>query len=42
MLRLSLAACLISGAAMASEDVADQYPQSVLYAKPVEVIPHVF
>lgn len=28
--------------AFASEDIADQYPQSVLYAKPVEVIPHVF
>jgi glyoxylase-like metal-dependent hydrolase (beta-lactamase superfamily II) len=42
MLRMSLAACLISGAAMASEDIADQYPQSVLYSKPVEVIPHVF
>lgn len=28
--------------ASASEDIADQYPQSVLYSKPVEVIPHVF
>jgi glyoxylase-like metal-dependent hydrolase (beta-lactamase superfamily II) len=27
---------------MASEDIADQYPQSELYSKPVEVIPHVF
>ncbi len=26
----------------ASEDVEDQYPQSELYSKPVEVIPHVF
>ncbi|MFK7875604.1 MAG: MBL fold metallo-hydrolase [Paracoccaceae bacterium] len=26
----------------ASEDIADQYPGSVLYSKPVEVIPHVF
>ena len=26
----------------ASEDIADQYPQSVLYAKPVEFIPHVW
>src|SRR5210317_659815 len=26
----------------ASEDIADQYPASELYAKPVEVIPHVF
>ncbi|MGV6812075.1 MAG: MBL fold metallo-hydrolase [Brevirhabdus sp.] len=28
--------------AMASEDIADQYPQSPLYSKPVEVIPHVW
>lgn len=42
MLRLSLAACLMSSAAMASEDIPDQFPQSVLYSKPVEVIPHVF
>jgi glyoxylase-like metal-dependent hydrolase (beta-lactamase superfamily II) len=28
--------------ARASEDIADQYPQSLLYAKPVEVIPHVW
>ena len=28
--------------AAASEDIADQYPQSVLYSRPVEVIPHVF
>ena len=26
----------------ASEDIPDQYPQSVLYSKPVEVIPNVF
>lgn len=35
---VSMAATL----ATASEDIADQYPQSELYAKPVEVIPHVF
>ncbi len=29
-------------ATIASEDIADQYPQSELYSKPVEVIPHVF
>ncbi|QBF31296.1 MBL fold metallo-hydrolase [Thalassococcus sp. S3] len=29
-------------AAAASQDIADQYPQSELYSKPVEVIPHVF
>jgi glyoxylase-like metal-dependent hydrolase (beta-lactamase superfamily II) len=28
--------------AFASEDIADQYPASVLYSKPVEFIPHVF
>ena len=30
------------GSAIASEDIADQYPQSPLYSKPVEVIPHVW
>jgi glyoxylase-like metal-dependent hydrolase (beta-lactamase superfamily II) len=33
---------LSSGAVCASQDIADQYPQSELYEKPVEVIPHVF
>lgn len=33
---------LLVGKAFASEDIPDQYPQSVLYSKPVEVIPHVF
>ncbi|MHA7826453.1 MAG: MBL fold metallo-hydrolase [Roseovarius sp.] len=28
--------------ALASEDIADQYPQSELYSQPVEFIPHVF
>ncbi len=28
--------------AFASQDIPDQYPQSELYSKPVEVIPHVF
>ena len=28
--------------AMASQEIADQYPQSELYSKPVEVIPQVF
>lgn len=31
-----------AGAAAASEDIADKYPDSELYDKPVEVIPHVF
>lgn len=42
MWRLGAGVALFAGAAAASEDIADQYPQSVLYAKPVEVIPHVF
>ncbi|SDY09387.1 MBL fold metallo-hydrolase [Citreimonas salinaria] len=37
-----LALSLAAGAAAASEDIADKYPQSELYDKPVEVIPHVF
>ncbi len=39
---LTLAACCLSTAAMASEDIADQYPQSVLYSKPIEVIPGIW
>ena len=37
-----IAFLLLAGPALASEDIPDQYPQSVLYSKPVEVIPHVF
>ena len=33
---------ICAGPTAASEDIADQYPQSVLYSKPVEVIPHVW
>ncbi|WP_341233583.1 MBL fold metallo-hydrolase [uncultured Sulfitobacter sp.] len=39
---LTVAVALISLPAFASEDIADQYPGSVLYSKPVEFIPHVF
>ena len=39
---LTAALCLSAGMATASEDIADQYPESELYSKPVEVIPHVF
>ena len=35
-------ACLSPLAAQASEDIADKYPASELYDKPVEVIPHVW
>lgn len=31
-----------TAAAQASEDIPDQYPASLLYSKPVEVIPHVW
>ena len=41
---LSIVASIILGLhpASASEDIADQYPESALYSKPVEVIPHVW
>ncbi|MFY0645953.1 MBL fold metallo-hydrolase [Sulfitobacter geojensis] len=39
---LALICSLIALPALASEDIADQYPASLLYSKPVEVIPHVF
>ncbi|MFN3844574.1 MAG: MBL fold metallo-hydrolase [Paracoccaceae bacterium] len=42
MKRTLIAALLAAAPALASEDIPDQYPQSVLYSKPIEVIPHVF
>lgn len=43
MLRLGLGFLLATtGAGFASEDIADQYPGSALYQKPVEVIPNVW
>ena len=43
MTRLTaILAVALATPALASEDIADQYPQSELYAKPVEFIPHVF
>mgnify|MGYP006074907927 CR=1 FL=1 len=36
------ALALLAVPALASEDIADQYPASVLYSKPIEVIPNVF
>lgn len=33
---------LCAQSAIASEEIADQYPASALYSKPVEVIPHVW
>lgn len=37
-----LISALLTAPALASEDIADQYPASLLYSKPVEVIPGVF
>jgi glyoxylase-like metal-dependent hydrolase (beta-lactamase superfamily II) len=42
MYRLIALAALVAAPLYASEDIPDQYPQSELYSKPVEVIPHVF
>ena len=42
MLRSSLICLALAAPAFASEDIADQYPGSPLYQKPVEVIPHVW
>lgn len=33
---------LLGGTALANENISDQYPQSLLYSPPVEVIPHVW
>ncbi|MCV6547103.1 MAG: MBL fold metallo-hydrolase [Cohaesibacter sp.] len=41
-LLLTATFALCTTALQASEDIADQYPGSILYSKPVEVIPHVF
>lgn len=41
-MRASLLAVLIATTAQASEDIADKYPDSLLYDKPVEVIPGVY
>lgn len=35
-------AMMLAAPVIASEDIADQYPQSELYAKPYEFIPHVY
>jgi len=37
-----MAALLLAGPALAHEDIADKYPGSLLYNKPVEVIPNVW
>lgn len=40
--RALIATLCLAAPAWASEDIADQYPGSPLYSKPVEVIPHVW
>lgn len=42
MIRMTILFSLMAGAAMASEDIPDQYPGSVLYAKPYEFVPGVY
>lgn len=42
MRALIVSALLFAAPALASEDIPDQYPGSVLYSKPIEVIPGVF
>ncbi len=42
MMRSLAIALTLATPAWASEDIADQYPQSVLYSKPVEYIPGVY
>lgn len=39
---LALVCCLLAAPAFGDEGIPDQYPGSVLYSKPVEVIPGVF
>jgi glyoxylase-like metal-dependent hydrolase (beta-lactamase superfamily II) len=41
-MRTIFALLFCATAALASEDIADQYPASPLYSKPIEVIPHVW
>lgn len=41
-MRRLLPLLVLAGPAFGSEDIADKYPQSVLYNKPVEVIPRVW
>src|SRR5210317_2451638 len=39
---LAILVSVVASMSAASEDIADQYPQSELYSKPYEVIPGVF
>ena len=42
MLKTLLTCCLLATPALASENIPDQDPSSILYSKPVEFIPNVF
>ena len=42
MMRGVLPFIFLASPLLASEDIADQYPASALYSKPIEVIPHVW
>lgn len=42
MIRFALAMFVFSAPALADQNIPDQYPGSLLYQKPVEVIPHVW
>ena len=42
MMRYVLPFIFFASPLLASEDIADQYPASALYSKPIEVIPHVW
>lgn len=42
MMRYVLPFIFFASPLLASEDIADQYPASSLYSKPIEVIPHVW
>jgi glyoxylase-like metal-dependent hydrolase (beta-lactamase superfamily II) len=42
VLLVVLAMLTLTNASLASQSIPDQYPQSALYSKPVEVIPHVW
>ena len=42
MIRQFVIGCTLATPVWASEDIVDQYPQSVLYSKPIEYIPGVY
>ncbi|WP_281019642.1 MULTISPECIES: MBL fold metallo-hydrolase [unclassified Minwuia] len=42
LLAMAAGLALLGGTALANENIPDQYPQSLLYSPPVEVIPHVW